>query len=373
MDRNRPPALFVAMDGLDGDTKKLRHLFLCFLQFFAQCAELFVRHYHIPFSGKRSQTPYFCHIVVCVSIIFNACEQYSFCRLSSQRFRPIITSAQPEMGKDIRTGNYADALSSARGTEQQHLAHIVSGGYVMQSSKGTILVVDDDASTRRLMKDTLETEGFLVIEAENGVDALDRVFSDNRPDLITINMELPEKDGITLCRNIREVIHHEELPVIFLTSVTDQERLSAAFKAGATDYLARPFLTEELLARLRVHLERARLARKLSRTTLELNRVKNQHTENQRLQGVVEMAGAVCHELNQPIQTVSGFAELMMMKADEKDPLIPYARKIKKQVDRMGEITGKLMRVTAYRTKDHDSVTRIIDINEAAGEHHEVL
>ena len=102
-------------------------------------------------------------------------------------------------------------------------------------------------------------------------------------------------------------------------------------------------------------------------TIEELNTAERERTKKPKLQGVVEMAGTVCHELNQPIQTISGLAELTMMKADEKNPLINYIKKIKHQVDRMGKITGQLMNVTAYRTKPHDTLTHIIDIDNAAG------
>jgi CheY-like chemotaxis protein len=238
----------------------------------------------------------------------------------------------------------------------------------MQSDKGTIMVVDDSATMRHAIRNALQPEGYAVIEAKNGVDGLIRTLSYEKPDLITLDIEMPEMDGISMCRNIRKVRQLDELPIIFLTSMADQQKLLKVFQAGATDYLVKPFLKEELLARLRVHLERALLIRQLRETITELHRAEGVRVEKQRLQGVVEMAGAVCHELNQPIQGISGYAELMIMKADESDPLITYARKIKQQADRMGKITGKLMNITAYRTKQHDTHTRIIDIEEAAGD-----
>jgi CheY-like chemotaxis protein len=238
----------------------------------------------------------------------------------------------------------------------------------MQSDKGTIMVVDDSATMRHAIRNALQPEGYAVIEAQNGVDGLIRTLSYEKPDLITLDVEMPEMDGISMCRNIRKVRQLDELPIIFLTSMADQQKLLKVFQAGATDYLVKPFLKEELLARLRVHLERALLIRQLRETITELHRAEGVRVEKQRLQGVVEMAGAVCHELNQPIQGISGYAELMIMKADESDPLISYARKIKQQTDRMGKITGKLMNITAYRTKQHDTHTRIIDIEGAAGD-----
>lgn len=238
----------------------------------------------------------------------------------------------------------------------------------MQSNKGTIMVVDDSVTMRHAIRNALEPEGYTVIEAKNGVDGLIRTLSYEKPDLITLDIEMPDMDGISMCRNIRKVRQLDELPIIFLTSMADHQKLLKVFQAGATDYLIKPFLKEELLARLRVHLERALLIRQLRETITELHRAEGVRAEKQRLQGVVEIAGAVCHELNQPIQGISGYAELMLMKTDESDPLITYARKIKQQADRMGKITGKLMNITAYRTKQHDTHTRIIDIDEAAGD-----
>ena len=237
----------------------------------------------------------------------------------------------------------------------------------MQSSKGTIMVVDDSLTMRHAIRNALEPHGYTVVEAENGVDGLLRTLSYEKPDLITLDIEMPEMDGISMCRNIRKISQLDEIPIIFLTSMADQKKLLKVFQAGATDYLIKPFLKEELLARLRVHLEKSRLIQKLRSTVEQLNAAERVRAEKDRLQGVVEMAGAVCHELNQPIQSISGYAELMMMKADDSNPLTGYAQKIATQVDRMGKITGKLMNVTTYRTKQHDINTRIIDIDEATG------
>jgi len=243
---------------------------------------------------------------------------------------------------------------------------IVLEGRKMQSNKGTVMVVDDSLTMRHAIRNALEPEGYKIIEAKNGVDGLIRTLSYEKPDLITLDIEMPEMDGISMCRNIRKVRQLDELPIIFLTSLADQQKLLKVFQAGATDYLIKPFLKEELVARLQVHLEKSLLIRQLRGTIDQLNAAEKERAEKQRLQGVLEMAGAVCHELNQPIQAISGYAELMMINADKSNPLIGYAQKIMQQAERIGSITGKLMNVTAYRTKQHDSHRRIIDIDEAA-------
>jgi response regulator RpfG family c-di-GMP phosphodiesterase len=183
--------------------------------------------------------------------------------------------------------------------------------------------------------------------------------------LITLDVDMPKMDGFTLCDKIRNDLRLDNVPIIFLTSIADQQQLLKIFHAGATDYLVKPFSQEELLARLRVHVEKSMLIRQLRDTITESKRAEKERAEKERLQGVVEMAGAVCHELNQPIQTISGLTELMIMKIDEDDPMAGYADKIRTQVERMGKMTMKLANVTRYRTKAHDGLTRIIDIDGA--------
>jgi len=86
--------------------------------------------------------------------------------------------------------------------------------------------------------------------------------------------------------------------------------------------------------------------------------------ESEKLQGVIEMAGAVCHELNQPMQVVSGYSELVLMNIEVDNPLHDDLIKIKDQIDRMGNITKNLMGVTKYETKDYLE-GKIIDIHKA--------
>jgi len=87
--------------------------------------------------------------------------------------------------------------------------------------------------------------------------------------------------------------------------------------------------------------------------------------ERKKMQGVLEMAGAVCHEMNQPLQVVAGLCDLIMMDAAENGPFSDRLKTIRRQVGEMGRITGKLMGITRYRTKEHLE-DRIIDIDQAS-------
>jgi len=87
--------------------------------------------------------------------------------------------------------------------------------------------------------------------------------------------------------------------------------------------------------------------------------------QKKKLEGVLEIAGAVCHEFNQPLQAISGYTELMAMKLEGHDAR-PYIEKMTAQIDRMRDITDKLQGVTRYETMDYAGNTKIIDIHKAS-------
>ncbi len=86
----------------------------------------------------------------------------------------------------------------------------------------------------------------------------------------------------------------------------------------------------------------------------------------EKIQGVLEMAGAVCHEMNQPLMSVLGYCELVQMNTSENDPMFSKITKIKEEIERMGEITRKLMGITKYESKDYASGGKIVDIDKSS-------
>jgi signal transduction histidine kinase len=88
--------------------------------------------------------------------------------------------------------------------------------------------------------------------------------------------------------------------------------------------------------------------------------------QKEKLQGVLEMAGAACHELNQPLQVISGYNELLIKDIPEDHSLASYAEIIREQIDKIGEITRKIMKITKYETKPYAQGTIIIDIDKSS-------
>jgi signal transduction histidine kinase len=90
--------------------------------------------------------------------------------------------------------------------------------------------------------------------------------------------------------------------------------------------------------------------------------------QKERLQGALEMSGSICHELNQPLQYISGSSELLIMDMSKDDPIYNTICKMREQVNRMGKITKKLMSITRYKTCEYAGGKFIIDLDKASSE-----
>ncbi len=96
--------------------------------------------------------------------------------------------------------------------------------------------------------------------------------------------------------------------------------------------------------------------------------LESERRKREKLQGVLEMAGAVCHELNQPLMTISGYCEMILSGLPDDDPLCSLITTIKDQSDRIGKLTYRIGRITKYKTKDYVSDGKIIDIEKASSQ-----
>jgi len=117
-----------------------------------------------------------------------------------------------------------------------------------------ILVVDDDAHIREVVRFTLAKAGLEVIEAGDGQKALD-LFRRTNPDLIVLDITMPELDGLAVCREVRKT---SDVPILFLSSRTDEVDRVVGLEVGGDDYVIKPFSPRELVARVQAILKRSR-------------------------------------------------------------------------------------------------------------------
>lgn len=123
----------------------------------------------------------------------------------------------------------------------------------MHEKKNTILVVDDEEEIRKMLNIFLDTAEFKVVESESGKQAL-RMAASIKPDLILLDLGLPDTDGKEVITAIRQWSH---VPIVVLTVRSDDSEVAAALNAGADDYITKPFNVEVLMARINANLRKA--------------------------------------------------------------------------------------------------------------------
>jgi two-component system cell cycle response regulator len=245
-----------------------------------------------------------------------------------------------------------------------------------ETEKANILLVDDRPQNLLALQGLLEGLDVKVVKATSGNEALSLMLEYDFA-LVLLDVQMPEMDGFETAEVMRSSPRTKHVPIVFVTAISkDQKHVFKGYETGAVDYLFKPLEPEILISKVKVFVELYRQKGLLESTTKaleqsmeELKKANEERVQRERLQGVIEMAGAVCHELNQPLQAVSGYSDLLLMDMSDDNPLNGDLKKIKKQIARMGKITRKLMRITRYETKDYIfEGQKIIDIDKASGE-----
>jgi len=124
----------------------------------------------------------------------------------------------------------------------------------LDSSKITILVIDDEPGNIALLDSVLSSEGYQVLAAPGGMEGLE-ILEECKPDLMILDLMMPLINGYEVCREARRLFSSEELPILILTARNQVGDLEEAFRAGANDYITKPIMGQELLARLALHLK----------------------------------------------------------------------------------------------------------------------
>jgi DNA-binding NtrC family response regulator len=145
-----------------------------------------------------------------------------------------------------------------------------------------ILVVDDTPTNIRLLADLLSVNGFEVVTAGSGHEGLERAGAD-APDLVLLDVMMPDMDGFTVCERLKASAATRDVPVIFLTALTETLDKVRAFSAGGVDYLTKPFEPRELLARVGTHLALRRAHRELEEQNARLREEIRAHRRSRAL------------------------------------------------------------------------------------------
>ena len=177
-----------------------------------------------------------------------------------------------------------------------------------------ILIVDDVSANLKVLGDMLKGEGYKVRPVPNGTLAL-QVASKEKPDLILLDIMMPDMDGFEVCRRLKENPKLSDIPVIFISALNDTQDIVKALKSGGVDFITKPFQAEEVKARVHTHLKLHQQSKKLleqSKELLELNATKD------------KFFSIIAHDLRGPL---GGFMGLSEMMADDTQGFEPEEMK----------------------------------------------
>lgn len=200
-----------------------------------------------------------------------------------------------------------------------------------------ILLVDDDRKNIALMKAKLEKLGSTFATALNGREALEKVLSFG-PDLILLDVMLPELDGFEVCRRLKADPETQHIPVIMVTSYDDREARLKGLDVGAEDFLARPVAGDELLARVRNFLKIKEYQNEITAKNSELDRLNTLKRE------LVDM---IVHDLKGPLTCIQGYIQLADVAGrQEKEARREYLARADQSCDALLAMVNALLDIS---------------------------
>lgn len=223
-----------------------------------------------------------------------------------------------------------------------------------------ILIVDDVSANLKVLGDMLKGEGYKVRPVPNGTLAL-QVASKEKPDLILLDIMMPDMDGYEVCRRLKESPKLSDIPVIFISALNDTQDIVKALKSGGVDFITKPFQAEEVKARVHTHLKLHQQSKKLleqSKELLELNATKD------------KFFSIIAHDLRGPL---GGFMGLSEMMADETQGFEPDEMKemilaLSQSARNIFNLLENLLEWSQMQRGRTSFNPQIVSLNEAASE-----
>ncbi len=205
---------------------------------------------------------------------------------------------------------------------------------------GYILIVDDNPNNLRLLITLLSEQGYETRPANNGARALNTV-QKQKPDLILLDINMPEMDGYEVCRQLKAMPETADIPVLFISANDELHDKVKGFDVGGVDYISKPFEPQELFARVRTHLQLKQAQDQLKALNLQLQASNRffQHLG----QVKDEFLGMVSHDLKNPLSSILLFSRYMESRTLSEDKAREMGRLITKAGKRMFRLIEDLL------------------------------
>ncbi len=230
-----------------------------------------------------------------------------------------------------------------------------------RSTPDRILIVDDVPVNVALMEKYVSGKGYETVSAASGAEAL-RLMAEQPPDLVLLDVVMPDMDGFEVCEALRRDPATEQIPVIMVTAhETESEAKARGLRSGANDYLTKPVNRDELLARIE--------------TQLRLRDLEAKRLLLEKLNLTSQMVTTLHHEINNPLTGILGYAQLLIGRLEKGSPdpdeLRTAVNRIRDASERIREVMIKLNRITdpdATRSSGGVTMLELDDEESGAGE-----
>lgn len=236
-----------------------------------------------------------------------------------------------------------------------------------------ILIVDDQQKNIQVLGSLLRQENYIIGVATNGKQALEILIESNDYDLILLDVNMPIMNGFEACKAIREQENLKETPIIFLTALVETDSIVTGFEAGGQDYVTKPFNSNELLARVKTHLELKQSKDQLKQVNKWLEEKVAERTEELKIANdkllqldtaKTEFLNIISHEIRTPLNGIVG--ALSIISEFQLPPEVSELLDIlDKSANRLEEFSVKALDISLFNTRGKE-VLKInpTDLNE---------
>ncbi len=224
-----------------------------------------------------------------------------------------------------------------------------------ENNKAKILIIDDSKSDINILVESLKKDYQLAV-VKNGKKALEYLLN-HEPDLILLDIIMPEMDGYEVCKQIKQNPSTKEIPILFLTAKTDPNNMIRGFKLGAQDYVTKPFNMSELLSRVRTHLELRRknqllasmnkiLEHKVSERTAQLSEANQKLLQLDKAKN--DFLTLISHELRTPLTGLTFLSDIME-RSNLPDNISRHINILKASTNRLSKFSEIALLITSLK------------------------
>jgi signal transduction histidine kinase len=218
----------------------------------------------------------------------------------------------------------------------------------------TVLIVDDQPANLSILFDYLDDLNAKIFVAQDGEKAL-YLAEHQKPDIILLDIVMPGIDGYEVCKKLKEQAQTRDIPVIFISALSDTPNILKGFEMGGVDYITKPVQHHEAMARISTH--------------LKIRHMEEELKQKEKLESLVIATGGIAHNFNNIMAVILAYAELLSAKMPKNFPDRHFLTKIINSIQRASDITTKMLTYTGKC----DIITGNINLNAIIKEMNDIL